>query len=149
MTTLSDFNNEYGILPYPKYDEAQQEYKTMVDGGHEAMGIGKQMTDLEFIGTMVEALCAESYKQVLPAFYDVCLKQRYASSVEDAEMIDMCVASRVFDFGYVYDNWKGVSFLFQDYLRTNQHQDISSIYKKKEKAVTKYYEKVISLFYEE
>lgn len=149
ITTLTDFNDEYGILPYPKYDEAQAEYKTMVDGGHEAMAVGKQMTDLEFIGTMTEVLCAESYKQVLPAFYDVCLKQRYASSAEDAEMIDLCVDSRVFDFGYVYDNWSGVSFLFQDYLASDQHQDITSIYQKREKVVTKYYEKVLDLFYEE
>lgn len=149
ITKLAEYDNEYGILPYPKYDEAQKEYKTMVDGGHEAMAIGKQMTDLDFIGTMVEVLCAESYKQVLPAYYDVCLKQRYASSPEDAEMIDLCVASRVFDFGYVYDNWKGVSFLFQELLGSKQHQDITSAYQKKEKAATKHYNDVLALFYTE
>ena len=149
VTKLAEYDNEYGILPYPKYDEAQKEYKTMVDGVHEAMAIGKQMTDLDFIGTMVEVLCAESYKQVLPAYYDVCLKQRYASSPEDAEMIDLCVASRVFDFGYVYDNWKGVSFLFQELLGSKQHQDITSAYQKKEKAATKHYNDVLALFYTE
>ncbi len=149
ITHLSEYDNEYGILPYPKYDEAQKEYKTMVDGGHEAMAIGKQMADLDFIGTIVEVLCAESYKQVLPAYYDVCLKQRYASSPEDAEMIDLCVASRVFDFGYVYDNWQGVSFIFQDQLCSGQHKDITSVYKAKEKAVTKHYDEVLALFYTE
>ncbi len=149
ITKLAEYDNEYGIIPYPKYDEAQQEYKTMVDGGHEAMAIGKQMTELDFIGTMVEVLCAESYKQVLPAYYDVCLKQRYASSPEDAEMIDLCVASRVFDFGYVYDNWKGVSFIFQGLLGSSKHQDITSEYQKKEKAARQHYDEVIDLFYAE
>lgn len=149
ITKLAEFDNEYGILPYPKYDEAQTEYKTMVDGSHEAMAIGKQMTDLDFIGTMVEVLCAESYKQLLPEYYDVCLKQRYASSPEDAEMIDLCVASRVFDFGYVYDNWKGVSFLFQNLLGSAQHQDITSAYQQKEAAATKHYNDVLALFYAE
>lgn len=149
ISKLAEYDNEYGILPYPKYDEAQKEYKTMVDGNHEAMAIGMQMTELDFIGTMVEVLCAESYKQVLPAYYDVCLKQRYASSPEDAEMIDLCVASRVFDFGYVYDNWSGVSFIFQELLRTKTKQDITSVYQKKEKGATKHYNKVIDLFYAE
>ena len=149
VTKLAEYDNEYGIIPYPKYDEAQKDYKTMVDGGHEAMAIGKQMTALDFIGTMTEVLCAESYKQVLPAYYDVCLKQRYASSPQDAEMIDLCVASRVFDFGYVYDNWKGVSFIFQGLLGSKKHQDITSEYQKKEKAATKHYNDVIDLFYAE
>lgn len=146
VTGLSDFENEYGIIPYPKYDEAQASYASMVDGSHEAMAVAKTAQDLEFIGTMTEVLCAESYKQVLPAYYDVCLKQRYASSAEDAEMIDLCVDSRVFDLGYVYDNWKGVAFYFQDLLRNTTKTDITSHYKKYEKVASKYYQKVVGMF---
>ncbi|MBQ5355785.1 MAG: hypothetical protein IIU08_07940, partial [Clostridia bacterium] len=91
ISYLADFTHDYGIIPYPKYDEAQAEYKSMVDGGHEAMAVGKNAENLEFIGIMTEALCAESYKSVLPAYYDVCLKTRYASSPKDAEMMDLCV----------------------------------------------------------
>lgn len=147
ITYLADYDHEYGIIPYPKYDEAQTKYRSMVDGGHEAMAVGKQAKDLEFIGIMTEVLCAESYKRVLPAYYDVCLKQRYASSPEDAEMIDVCVESRIFDFGYVYDNWKGASFFFEQLLRSAKQQDITSYYKGKSKAVEKYYNSVIEMFY--
>ncbi|MGN1345226.1 MAG: hypothetical protein ACI4V1_00450, partial [Eubacteriales bacterium] len=99
---LTEYEHEYGIIPYPKYDEAQARYKTMVDGNHEAMAVAKNAVDLDFIGVLTEVMCAEAYKQILPAYYDVCLKQRYASSPEDAEMIELCVDSRVFDLGYVY-----------------------------------------------
>lgn len=146
VTDLVDFDHEYGIIPYPKYDKNQSEYRTMVDGYHEAMAVGKSAVDLEFIGIMTEVLCAESYKQVMPAYYDVCLKQRYASSAEDAEMIDLCVASRVFDLGYVYDNWNGVSFYFEQLLRDTKQQDITSFYAGKEKAAVNYYDKVVALF---
>ncbi len=149
LTYLADFDHDYGIIPYPKYDDAQAKYKSMVDGGHEAMAVAKSATDLEFIGIMTEVLCAESYKEVLPTYYDVCLKQRYASSPEDAEMMDLCVDARVFDFGYVYDNWNGVAFYFQELLRSETFQDITSYYKGKEKAANKYYEKVIDQFYVE
>ena len=146
ISYLADFTHDYGIIPYPKYDEAQAEYKSMVDGGHEAMAVGKNAENLEFIGIMTEALCAESYKSVLPAYYDVCLKTRYASSPKDAEMMDLCVNARVFDLGYVYDNWNGVAFYFQELLRADKFQDITSYYKGREKAATKYYDKVLKLF---
>ena len=149
ISYLADFTHDYGIIPYPKYDEAQAAYKSMVDGSHEAMAVGKDAADLEFIGIMTEALCAESYKTVLPAYYDVCLKTRYASSPKDAEMMDVCVDARVFDLGYVYDNWNGVAFFFQELLRADTFQDITSYYKKKEKVATKYYDRVIELFYAE
>lgn len=148
LTYLSDFDDSYGILPYPKFDEDQAEYKTMVDGNHEAMAIGKNAIDLEYIGTITEALCAESYKQVLPAYYDVCLKSRYADEPDDAEMIQLCVDSRVFDMGYVYDGWSGVSFILEQMI-ANQSKDIASYYASKEKAATKHYEEVLEMFYQD
>ena len=145
---LVDFDHEYGIIPYPKYDESQAEYRTMVDGSHEAMSIAKNAVDFEFIGIMTEAMCAESYKQIIPSYYDVCLKQRYASSPDDAEMIELCVDSRVFDFGYVYDNWQGVSFLLQSAVQA-QNNNIASTFKSGQKVYKRYYDKVIEKFYPE
>ena len=147
-TYLADYEHEYGIIPYPKLDEAQARYKTMVDGNHEAMAIAKNAVDLEFIGVMTEVMCAEAYKQIVPAYYDVCLKQRYASSPDDAEMIELCVDSRVFDLGYVYDNWKGVSFYMESLINAG-NKDITSHYQKNEKAASKYYQKVVDMFYED
>ena len=144
---IAEFENVYGILPLPKYDENQTEYYSMADGGHDALAVAKNVTDYEFVGIMTEAMCAEAYKQIIPAYYDVCLKQRYASSPEDAEMIELCVESRVFDFGYVYDNWKGVSFIMQNMVPTGKNT-ISSTFKQGQKMYSKYYQKVIDKFLE-
>lgn len=148
ITYLSEMEDTYGILPYPKYDEDQAEYKTMVDGNHEAMGIGKNVVDMDFVGIITEAMCAESFKQVLPAYYDVCLKSRYADEPDDAEMIELCVGSRVFDMGYVYDGWNGVSFYIQTLIAAKS-KDIASHYKKNESAATKHYEEVLEMFYQD
>ncbi|MBQ8400459.1 MAG: hypothetical protein IJX14_00875 [Clostridia bacterium] len=149
ITFLSEFENEYGVLTYPKYNTEQADYMTMVDGNHEAMGLPKNGGDLNFIGKVTEVLCAEAYKKILPAYYDVSLKQRYASSPDDAEMIELCVASRVFDFGYVFDNWKGCSFYIQELIGSKKSTDITSHYQKNEAAVAKHYEDVEALFYAE
>ncbi len=144
---LADFNHDYGVIPYPKYDEEQAEYKTMVDGNHEALAVLISEPDLEFVGIMTEALCAESYKQVMPVFFDVCLKQRYASSPEDTEMMDLCVASRVFDFGYVYDYWQGVAFWFDGLLADASHPDIASYFAMRGERAEKHYDAVLELFW--
>lgn len=145
---LADYEHEYGIIPYPKFDAAQSRYITMADGYHQSLSLPITTADTEFVGILTEALCAETYKHVLPAFYDVCLKQRYSSSEEDAEMIDLCVASRVYDFGFVYDNWQGVAFLFQDQIMGKKNE-IASYYKSKERSAMRYYDKVIEKFMEE
>ena len=63
-------------------------------------------------------------------------------------MIDLCVASRVYDFGFVYDNWQGVAFLFQDQIMGKKNE-IASYYKSKERSAMRYYDKVIEVFMEE
>ncbi len=149
ITFLSEFENEYGILPYPKFNEQQENYMTMVDGNHEAMGVPKNGNDLNFVGKITEVMCAEAYKKILPAYYDVSLKQRYASAPDDAEMIELCMQSRVFDFGYVYDNWKGCSFYIQTLIGQQKSVDITSHHQKNAAAVEKHYMEVEALFYED
>jgi len=149
ISHLADFDHVYGILPYPKFNTEQEEYMTNVDDCHEAMAVAKNGNDLNFVGKITEVLCAESYKQILPAYYDVALKHRYASSPDDAEMIELCVESRVFDFGYVYDDWAGVSFYMQTLIGHDASADIASYYKKNESAARKHYEAALEVFYEE
>ncbi len=136
---------DYGILPYPKFDEDQDEYYTMVDGGHAALGVPKSVEDLEFVGIITEALNAESHKIVFPAYYEVALKVKYTRDDESVKMLDMIVDSRVFDFGYVYDNWKGVSFFFEWLIR-NESTDFASYYAQNGQTAEAYYEELIEYF---
>lgn len=138
---LGDFEHEYGVIPYPKLNEAQSRYYSMADGSHEVLSVGASAQDLAFIGTITEALCAETYKTVLPVYYDECLKKRYASSPEDADMIELCVASCVYDWGYVYDNWKGIAFVFGAQVASGG--DITSAYEKQKGAAQAYYRKQV------
>ncbi|MCR5263863.1 MAG: hypothetical protein K6D94_08325, partial [Clostridiales bacterium] len=101
--------NDFGIIPYPKWDEQQEKYQMMVDGGHAAEAVPMTCQDPERTGTILEALNAETYKTVVPAYYEIALKVKYARDNESIQMLDMIMANRVFDFGYVYDNWNGAS----------------------------------------
>ena len=75
---------------------------------------------------------------------DVCLKTRYADSPDDAEMIDLAVVSCVFDFGYIYDNWEGYSFLVETHLANKR--PITSLYESRKKSAQNHYNKVFEAF---
>ena len=146
LTWLGDYENEYGVIPYPKYDELQEDYYSMADGWHSVLGVPNLPINMEFAGLMIEAMCAETYKTVTPAYLDVCLKTRYSSSLEDAEMIDLCVRNCVFDFGYIYDGFNGISFLPQTLTKSNR-TDFASYYAKFEKVALIHYNKMLDVFY--
>ena len=149
-TRAGEADFSIGVLPYPKWDTDQKEYLTMLDGGCESIGITRlEVGDqLDFIGLITEALCAESYKKVSPVYYDILLKNRYADRPDDAEMIQLVMDGRVYDLGYIYDNWNGAGFWMQTFVQNN-NTNIASYLKKAWPAVQKYYDKVLALFYEE
>lgn len=95
---MRDSEAEFGILPYPKYDEAQDKYYSRIEGA-ELFGIPKTNTNLEMTGVILEALACESYNVVIPAYYDVALKVKYTRDEESAEMLDIIFENRIFDFG--------------------------------------------------
>lgn len=145
LTLLRDMKDDYGLLPYPKWDENQDEYYTMVDGSHDILCVPATASDPERTGIITEALCAESYKKVVPAYYEVALKTKYTRDDESVQMLDLISNSRVFDMGYVYDAWKGASFLFQELIAAN-NTNFESKWASKSSAITEYYNSVIEYF---
>ena len=91
---------EYGFLPMPKLDEHQDEYIT---GSNDVpYGVPVTNKDLDFTGFMLEAMAAEGHRTILPAYFEVALKQKFASDEESAKMLDIIAEGRVIDFGYIY-----------------------------------------------
>ncbi|MBR5459932.1 MAG: hypothetical protein IKV53_03620 [Clostridia bacterium] len=112
-TGFRNFEDDYGVLPMPKYDENQAEYFTMADGYHTVLAVPKTCRDTAFVGTIVEALSAETWKTVTPTFYEIALKTRYLRDAESKLVLDLVINGRTFDFGYIYDGWQGFSFTLQ------------------------------------
>jgi len=150
MSKSANCEFDCGVVPYPKFDENQKEYRTMIDGGADSMGISKieSEDEIAFIGLITEALCAESYKQVYPTLYDSMLKGRYSDMPEDAEMIDIVVDGRIFDIGYIYDNWQGAGLWLEALVRAG-NTNITSYYESRWGGVENYYNTVLDIFYTE
>ncbi|MGN1128702.1 MAG: hypothetical protein ACI4T6_07075 [Candidatus Flemingiibacterium sp.] len=93
-----DMKIDYGILPHPKWDENQDSYYTRVEGGR-IFGIPITTPDTEFTGVMLEALSASAHENVIPSYFEVCLKTKYTRDDESAQMFDLIMNTRVYDLG--------------------------------------------------
>ena len=108
VTLFREMEADFGILPTPKFDEAQEEYHNVVSTwGANFFAVPKTTEDMERTGIILEALSAESLYTLTPAYYDVTLKTKAARDEESSAMLDIIFASRVFELGNFY-GWGGI-----------------------------------------
>ncbi len=103
-TTLRDVDFEYGILPIPKYDEAQENYYTVTSFPYTLYGIPLDAKDSDMSSAVTECLASESYNRVVPALFEVALKVKYSMDTEDAKMYDILRGGVVFDLGRIFND---------------------------------------------
>ena len=138
-TDLRDMEAEYTMLPYPKWDETQETYYTNADDKFTVFGLPMpSYNNLEFVSMIFEALCAESYKTVYPAYYDQALKGKYSTDKVTAEIVDLTMAGRKFDFAFQFGTtlFQRIPYMLRDLLQDG-NPNISSTYKKIQKSLVK------------
>jgi hypothetical protein len=128
--SMRNFDNEYGLIPLPKWDETQAKYQTMVGGHHTCLTVPKTCPDTEFVGRIVEAMSAECWKICTPTLYEIALKTRYLRDSESKQVMDLIIEGTQFDFGSVYDNWKGFAFMLQQMMKA-ANSNFTSYYNSK------------------
>ena len=101
---LRDIETDFGILPFPKFDETQKEYGHSVSAWHsEFLCVPENVEDYARTGLVLEVLAYEGKKLLTPAYYEKTLVGQYTRDEESAEMLDIIFATRVFDLGIYYD----------------------------------------------
>ena len=106
VSSFRQMEDEFGILPIPKWDAKQDRYYHSVSiDNSTVMSIPSNITgqDLEDIGLVISAIGELSEYKLMPAFYDVQLKYRDSRDDESAEMLDIIFDSRTFDLGATYN----------------------------------------------
>ena len=90
---------DYGILPLPKLDESQERYLSVSWTG--MYGLPAIIDDgrLEMIGIVMESMSALGYTDVIPVYYDIVLKEKFARDEDSREMLDIILNNMVFDLG--------------------------------------------------
>jgi hypothetical protein len=133
VSYLRNMEVDFGILPYPKYDENQKNYYNTVDVWHTGFICAPELQeDASRTGTILEALAAESKYTVKPAYYDRTLKGKHARDDESQEMLDIIFSTRNYDVGWIYyigDYVENLLNLFRSY-----NKNFMSMYEKAEQS---------------
>lgn len=132
---LRNMETDFGIIPYPKYDKNQEEYRTTSHNSVSMMCFPVTVKDPEMSAIITEALCAEAYRNVIPQYYDIALKAKGARDDESGEMIDLIRDSLIFDFGWVHSVPMGSIGTIMQELISNNNSGLSSAWASKEAKV--------------
>ena len=138
VTNMRASDADFGILPIPKYEEAQDKYYSMVSRyitGLPSIPITLTGEKLDEVGLVLEALSAESYYTLIPEYIETSLKTKNSRDAESADMLDIIINNRVFDPMIIY-NFGGFADNFQG-LGAANNTDIASFLKSKQKVVDK------------
>ena len=147
VTNLRNADFEYGILPMPKWDEAQEDYYTIASFPYSLYCIPLDAKDSDMSSAVLEALASESSKSITPAVFEVALKVKYSSDDKMAQMYDIIRASMTYDFGRVFtDNLDSLPYsMFRDSV-DGENTNWASTYAKKEKTLQSKMDKLLEKF---
>lgn len=115
VPSLRDMETEFGILPFPKYDDSQKDYITRISF-FDMFTVPVTVSDVERTSAIIEALNCQSGNIVIPAYYEISLKTKYARDNDSAGMLDLIMANRVVDcgdtiwVGEIRDGWLAAMF---------------------------------------
>lgn len=104
VSQFRDMESPYGILPFPKFDEAQDAYYTRSRSTQNAFSMPITCADQDAAGAVLEALSSSNYQKVTPVYFETAMKAKYSDAPEDAEIFDLIHNSMNLDFGYIYSN---------------------------------------------
>ena len=100
---LRDMEDDFGVLPVPKYDEAQSRYITDVSGAGSMIVIPRSITadQIDMIGMVTEAMAAGAYDMITPSLYEVIVATKNVRDEESSQIVNMIIRNRVFDIAHM------------------------------------------------
>lgn len=145
-TMRTNYEINFGIIPMPKYNADQDNYYQYSTGRNTTVICFPHTAKddiLDMSTFLVEAMAIESITTVKPAYYDICLKGRYADDVESALMLDIVTTCVATDFAEIY-GWGGFHSTVQSAITAGT--PIASILKKSSMAADKVMKNAIEEF---
>lgn len=129
-TFLREMEDDYGVLPNPKYDVNQENYSTCVSGAGSMVIVPKSCTDPEFVGSLLEGTAALSYDMITPDLIDVLASTKNVRDMESSEIVQLIIRNRNFDTARMHDASPDT---FTEQLLIKDSTDVASFFASQEK----------------
>lgn len=125
--TYASVEADFGILPLPKYDEQQEDYRTMLYGDYQVVAVPATTKDTQSVGFILEALAAAS-GNITNSYYEVTLENRYLRDpLQDMEMLALARSSVWYDLANIYE-WGAFGTQIDMLCLGNSRKNVASIY---------------------
>ena len=106
---LLDADFEYGLLPFPKYDEKQVNYYTGMGNPWSLYGIfldfddrGDKTATLSMLTAVMECWASEGYRLTTPEIFEVNMQLKYSAGQDETNMFEYIRSGVVFDLGKIF-----------------------------------------------
>ncbi len=140
LTSLPNYRAteiDFGVLPFPKYDEKQDSYYSLDWSGMLCVPRG---ADTDLSGYVTELLSYFSMDTTVPAWYDILLTDKITRDENSVKSLDIIYGNLVYDFGLNYSEGYTTMLYAMSTLMGQKSSDFAAFYTKNEQQALKHYE---------
>ena len=138
---IRNMSAQWGIVPCPKFDEAQEDYIGVMEGVYMCVPVTVQ--DAQPVGAIMEALASDAHENVIEEFYSEALMAKYSPDEESSKCIKLIADSVCIDPAYSYlDAFDYLSIMIGENAALNK--PVVSAYASKAEAAQKKFDKYVA-----
>ncbi len=130
LSYYAEMEPDFGILPFPKYDEIQDSYRTMTSISFTSCLSMPKIVDAEpgDIGLTLDLLSYLSYVDVEPDYVNSYLENRYVRDEDSAEMLGIILSNLYYDPGFVMNkHWSSAMAITGGIVKSGENTFASTI----------------------
>ncbi len=134
-TAMRDMKSDFGIVPYPMLDENQESHITPIGTATNLLFIPKTASDIDLTCRVMEAFGYYAMTDVVPAYYEVALRDKYTRDDEVTEMLEIIRGTMRLPFDSCYGTtFSTLGVTNPAGLLAREENDMASFYASKESA---------------
>ena len=142
---LRDMKSDFGIIPYPKFDEEQENYYSITHDIMRIMFLPRNCKKPKTVCAALEELAFIGWNDNLPTYYNTILMNKYSRDELTGQMIDLIRDGCTADIAFIYnDAFNSVGYIYRTLIQNESNTFASTFAKNQAKTNEK-----ISEFIEE
>ena len=102
IESFRDMKDDFGIITYPKLDNDQKDYHIQIATSTSMTFIPVNAKDTEMVADVCNTMSYLSMNDVVPKFYEVALKEKYARDENVRESLNIIRKGATLDFTFAY-----------------------------------------------
>ncbi len=142
---MREMEADFGILPPPKYDEAQERHYSIMINPFMQM-IPVTASDTSRTANVLEAFAAASHDTVVPAYVDITLSGKVARDTDTVRMLNMVFEELAYNLHFTSLDVRGTVY---NVLKAGRENNLASQLESKQNANETALEKINTFFFEE